>query len=133
MPLRSLLARRAFLIGALLVGVITLAAIFAFWLAPHDPVRNNYRSRLGEPNEVFWLGTDRYGRDVLSRILFGARVSLRIGLAVAVVSGLVGGFVGLVTGWWRRADPFLMRVMDGLMAFPGILLAIALAATLWPR
>jgi peptide/nickel transport system permease protein len=132
MSLKSLLARRAFLIGALLVGAITLAAIFAFWLAPFDPVRNNYRYRLGEPNDVFWLGTDRYGRDVLSRILFGARVSLRIGLAVAVVSGVVGGLVGLVTGWWRQADVFLMRVMDGLMAFPGILLAIALAATLGP-
>jgi peptide/nickel transport system permease protein len=132
MNLRLLLARRAFLVGAIVVGIIVLAALLAPWLAPFDPVKNNYRYRLGAPNELYWLGTDRYGRDVLSRILFGARVSLRIGLAVAVISGLAGAAVGLVAGWWRRIDPWLMRVMDGLMAFPGILLAIALAATLGP-
>jgi peptide/nickel transport system permease protein len=130
--MKSLVAGRAFQVGIMLVGVIALAAVFAFWLAPFDPVKNNYRYRLGAPNDIYWLGTDRYGRDVLSRILFGARVSLRIGLAVAVVSGVVGGGVGLAAGWWRRADPVLMRIMDGLMAFPGILLAIALAATLGP-
>ncbi|MEJ0018340.1 MAG: ABC transporter permease [Acetobacteraceae bacterium] len=130
--MKSLLRRPAFLIGVAIVVAIALAALFAPWLAPYDPVRNNYRYRLGEPNDLFLLGTDRYGRDVLSRILYGARVSLRIGIAVAVVSGVVGSLVGLAAGWWRRIDPVLMRVMDGLMAFPGILLAIALAATLGP-
>jgi peptide/nickel transport system permease protein len=81
---------------------------------------------------VYLVGADRYGRDVLSRILFGARVSLRIGMAVAVFSGMAGGLAGLVAGWWRGADAWIMRVMDGLMAFPGLLLAIALAATLGP-
>jgi peptide/nickel transport system permease protein len=118
--------------GVLLVGVVLLAAVVAGWLAPFDPVKNNYRYRLGMPNDVYWLGTDRYGRDVLSRILYGARVSLRIGAAVAVLSGLAGGILGLVAGWWRPADGWIMRVMDGLMAFPGLLLAIALAATLGP-
>jgi peptide/nickel transport system permease protein len=132
MRFRSLLARRGFLLGAALVGAVLVAAVCAHWLAPFDPVRNNYRYRLGEPNDVFLLGTDRYGRDVLSRILFGARVSLGIGFAVAVASGLAGGLAGLAAGWWRRADAWIMRVMDGLMAFPGVLLAIALAATLGP-
>ena len=95
-------ARRGFLLGVVLVGAVALAAAFAHGLAPFDPLRNNYRYRLGEPNDVFLLGTDRYGRDVLSRILFGARVSLGIGLAVAVVSGLAGGLAGLAAGWWRR-------------------------------
>ncbi len=128
----SLLKRRPFAIGLSLVGTIIVAALLADLLSPFDPVKNNYRYRLGSPNDIYMLGTDRYGRDVLSRILHGARVSLRIGLAVAVVSGLAGALVGLVAGWWRPLDGWLMRVMDGLMAFPGLLLAIALAATLGP-
>jgi peptide/nickel transport system permease protein len=128
----SLLKRRPFAFGLALVGTIILAALLADVLAPFDPVKNNYRYRLGAPNDIYLLGTDRYGRDILSRILHGARVSLRIGLAVAVVSGLVGALVGLVAGWWRPLDGWLMRIMDGLMAFPGLLLAIALAATLGP-
>lgn len=128
----SLLKRRPFAFGFALVGTIILAALLADLLSPFDPVKNNYRYRLGTPNDIYLLGTDRYGRDILSRILHGARVSLRIGLAVAVVSGLAGALVGLVAGWWPRMDAWLMRVMDGLMAFPGLLLAIALAATLGP-
>ena len=130
--MKALLARRNFAIGLGLVAIVVLAALGADWLAPFDPVKNNYRNRLGVPDDVFLLGTDRYGRDVLSRILFGAQVSLRIALVVAVVSGLAGGLIGLVSGWWRGVDVWLMRVMDGLMAFPGLLLAIALAATLGP-
>ena len=132
MKLSSLLARRSFLIGVAIVGGIALAALLAGYLAPFDPVKNNYRYRLGAPNEVNWLGTDRYGRDVLSRILWGAQVSLRIGFGVALATALAGGLIGLAAGWWRGLDGWLMRVMDGLMAFPGILLAIALAATLGP-
>ncbi len=130
--MRSLLRRRGFLVGAALLSALVLAAILAGWIAPFDPLRNNYRYRLGEPNGVFIFGTDRFGRDVASRILFGARVSLVIGLAVATLSGLFGGLAGLVAGWWRGADGWVMRLMDGLMAFPGILLAITLAATLEP-
>ena len=132
MKLSSLLARRSFLIGVAIVGGIALAALLAGYLAPFDPVKNNYRYRLGAPNEMNWLGTDRYGRDVLSRILWGAQVSLRIGFGVALATALAGGLIGLAAGWWRGLDGWLMRVMDGLMAFPGILLAIALAATLGP-
>jgi len=127
-----LLRRPGLLFGLALLGAVAIAALAAGWLAPFDPVKNNFRYRLGVPNEVFLLGTDRYGRDVLSRILFGARVSLRIGFAVALLSGLAGAAIGLAAGWWRPADAWLMRVMDGLMAFPGLLLAIALAATLGP-
>ena len=132
MTIPSILRRRSFLIGLLLVGGVALAAGLADVLAPFDPVKNNYRYRMGEPNDVHLLGTDRFGRDVLSRIYYGARVSLRIGLLVVLFSGLIGGLVGLVAGWWPRVDNWLMRVMDGLMAFPGILLAIALAVTLGP-
>jgi peptide/nickel transport system permease protein len=128
----GLLRRRNFLVGTILVGLVLAAALLAPWLAPFDPIRNNYRNRLGPPDMTFLLGTDRFGRDVLSRMLFGAQVSLRIGFISALLSGLAGGAIGLAAGWWRRADAWLMRVMDGLMAFPGLLLAIALAATLGP-
>ena len=130
--MRSLLRRQSFLIGLLLVAGVVTAAACAGWIAPFDPLKNNIRYRLGAPNDLYLVGTDRYGRDVLSRILFGARVSLRIALAVAILSGVAGGLAGLAAGWWRRVDPWIMRLMDGLMAFPGLLLAIALAATLGP-
>src|ERR1700712_1887661 len=132
MKLSALLGRRSFVIGGIVLGVIALAAGLGGYLGPVNPGQNNYRYRLGAPNGIYWLGTDRYGRDVLSRILWGARISLRIGLAVAVTTAIAGGLVGLMAGWWRGLDAWLMRVMDGLMAFPGILLAIALAATLGP-
>ena len=128
----ALLQKRSFQLGLFLVGLILILALAADWLAPFDPVRNNYRARLAAPNDINWLGTDRYGRDILSRILYGARVSLRIGLAVAVLSGLLGAACGLAAGWRPNIDIWLMRIMDGLMAFPGLLLAIALAATLGP-
>jgi peptide/nickel transport system permease protein len=129
----SILRRRSFVVGLLLVGVVSLGAGLADWLAPFDPVRNNFRYRLGEPNDAHLLGTDRFGRDVLSRILYGARVSLRIGIMVVLASGVIGGLVGLVAGWWPKLDGWLMRVMDGLMAFPGILLAIAVVVSLGAR
>ena len=132
MKIPSILKRRSFVIGLLLVGVVAVAASLADVLAPFDPVKNNYRYRMGEPNDIYLLGTDRFGRDVLSRIYYGARVSLRIGILVVLASGLIGGLVGLVAGWWPKFDGWLMRIMDGLMAFPGILLAIALAVTLGP-
>jgi peptide/nickel transport system permease protein len=132
MKVPALLKRRSFSIGLALVGTVAFCAVFADLLAPFDPVKNNFRYRLGEPNEVHWLGTDRFGRDVLSRILYGARVSLRIGIMVVLASGIIGGLVGLAAGWWPKVDSWLMRIMDGLMAFPGILLAIALAVTLGP-
>jgi peptide/nickel transport system permease protein len=95
-------------------------------------VRNNFRYRLGAPNELHWLGTDRFGRDILSRIIHGTRVSLRIGLMVVLATGVMGALLGALAGYFRRLDGPIMRVMDGLMAFPAILLAISLAAALGP-
>jgi peptide/nickel transport system permease protein len=120
------------LIGLTLFGAIVLIALFADWIAPHDPVRNNFRYRLGAPNAIHWLGTDRFGRDILSRIIHGTRVSLRIGLMVVAATGIMGAILGALAGYFRAADGPIMRVMDGLMAFPGILLAVSLAAALGP-
>jgi peptide/nickel transport system permease protein len=130
--LGRLLAHPSFRWGLLLFGAVALCGLFAAWLAPHDPLRNNFRTRFQPPSETFWFGTDRFGRDILSRTLFGIQLSLRIGLGVALLTGVLGGALGAVAGFWRRADGPIMRVMDALMAFPAVLLAIALAAALGP-
>ncbi len=127
-----LLSHRGVVVGLVLFGLIVLAALTADWIAPHDPLRNNFRYRLGAPNHIHLLGTDRFGRDILSRIIHGTRVSLRIGLMVVLATGILGGLIGAAAGYFRRLDGPVMRVMDGLMAFPGILLAISLAAALGP-
>ncbi len=127
-----LLAHPSFRWGLVLFGLVVASAVFAAWLAPYDPMRNNFRTRFVAPGETFWLGTDRFGRDVLSRTLYGGQVSLRIGLGVAVLTALLGGLIGALAGFVRRLDDVLMRFMDALMAFPAVLLAIALAAALGP-
>ena len=103
-------------------------AIFAPWLGTIDPQAVAPIKRLKPPSADFWFGTDMLGRDVYSRVLFGARVSLSIGIAVAVFSMAIGLAIGLVTGFIRWLDAIVMRVMDGLMSIPPVLLAIALMA-----
>jgi peptide/nickel transport system permease protein len=127
---RRLRYHRLFMTGLILFTLVLIMAIFAALLAPHLPNQNNFRYRLGAPNHIFLLGTDGFGRDVLSRVIYGARVSLRIGVMVVVMTGVFGTLIGAVAGSVRVLDNVIMRVMDGLMAFPAILLAIALAATL---
>jgi peptide/nickel transport system permease protein len=127
-----LLAHPSFRWGLVLFGLVVLAGVLAAWIAPFDPLRNNFRVRFRAPDETYWLGTDRFGRDILSRTLHGIQVSLRIGLAVALLTGIVGGLIGALAGFVRRLDGPLMRFLDALMAFPAVLLAIALAAALGP-
>ncbi len=122
----TLLRRPAGLIGATLVAIVVLAALLAPWIAPADPVMVNLAVKLQPPGAAHWLGTDQTGRDLLSRILWGARPSLAVGL-VAVLIGLVGGCgVGLTAGYyrglWAQAS---MRVMDGLASIPLLIWAIA--------
>lgn len=125
-----MIRHRLFMTGLVLFSLVVIMAIFAGLLAPHEPNQNNFRYRLGAPNHVFLLGTDDFGRDVLSRVIYGARVSLRIALMVVLMTGIFGTLIGAAAGSVRVLDNVVMRVMDGLMAFPAILLAIALAATL---
>jgi len=127
---RRLRRHRLFMTGLILFGLAVAMALSAGLLAPHHPLQNNFRYRLGAPTTVYVLGTDGFGRDVLSRVLHGARVSLRIGLMVVVLNGILGTLIGSSAGYFRRLDNVIMRLMDGLMAFPAILLAIALAAVL---
>jgi peptide/nickel transport system permease protein len=127
----TLFRRRVTLVGALLLlGMIVVAAVTP--LIAGDPGRMDVATRLSAPSRVHWFGTDDVGRDVFSRVLYGAQLSLLVGSAVVVFSFVVGVLCGLLAGYYRRLDNVVMRVMDGLMAFPAIVLAIALMASLGP-
>lgn len=115
-------------IAVVVLSLIVICSILAPWLAPHDPLQMDPLSRLKGPMEGYPLGTDNYGRDILSRVLIGGRLSLYIGILAAVVSVIIGLVIGLVAGFYRMADAIIMRMMDALMAIPAILLAIALVA-----
>lgn len=127
---RSLLHNRSFVIGAALILFVALVAMFASQLAPYDPLRSNFRVRLAPPDGQHWFGTDHFGRDLLSRVIYGGQISLLIGFFVVIVTGLVGTTIGALAGYFRRLDSPLMRLMDALMAFPAILLAIVISAIL---
>ncbi|HVL70913.1 MAG TPA: ABC transporter permease [Beijerinckiaceae bacterium] len=128
--LRRLFAHRSFVIGAALIVTVALLALAADWIAPHDPYRTNFRTRMRPPDATFWFGTDNLGRDILSRMLYGGRVSLQIGFLVVLATGFFGTLIGAVAGYFRPLDNPVMRLMDALMAFPAIVLAIVVSATL---
>jgi peptide/nickel transport system permease protein len=126
------LGNPAALISAIIVVAMILIGIFAPLLAPYNPKFLDPVVRLQPPSSTHWFGTDDLGRDVLSRVIYGARVSLLIGFTVTVVSALFGSVLGLISGYYPGVDSLIMRAMDGLMAFPSILLAIAIMASLGP-
>ncbi|MBW6397373.1 ABC transporter permease [Roseomonas sp. HJA6] len=115
-------------VGGTIVLLLILMAIFAPYLGTVDPTALAPARRTREPSAQYWFGTDMLGRDVYSRVIYGARVSLIVGFAVAFFASIVGLAIGLVSGFVRWADGIIMRVMDGLMSIPSILLAIALMA-----
>ena len=112
-------------LGAVLLGALVAMTLAAPWIA-NDPFRQAPINRLRPPSDLFWFGTDQFGRDVFARTVNGGRVSLIVGLSVAAISSLIGLAIGLVCGYFRRIDAIIIRVMDGIMAIPSILLAIAL-------
>ena len=114
-------------IGTSILALMAAVAVFAPWLAT-DPLFINPIDRLKPPSKEFWFGTDHLGRDVYARTVYGTRISLTVGLAVATFSTAIGLAIGLVAGYIRIVDAIVMRIMDGLMAIPGILFAIALMA-----
>jgi len=124
---------RSAVIGATIIALILLVALLAPLLTTHDPVYVDPNIRLQPPDAIHTLGTDNHGRDMLSRIVFGARLSLLIGFGVSVLTVTVGTGIGLLSGYFGRFDSIVMRVMDGLMAFPGVILAIAIMAAVGPR
>ena len=115
-------------IASLALLLVIASAIFAPFLTPHDPILLDPVKRLQQASSEFPLGTDAYGRDLLARIVYGGRISLVIGISAAVMSIVVGLFIGLIAGFFRWVDAIVMRIMDGLMAIPSVLLAIAVVA-----
>ena len=115
-------------IAALILGLLVLSALFAPYLGTVDPRKINILPRMREPSAQAWFGSDQLGRDLWTRTLYGARISLVVGLMVAVMSISCGLLIGMVSGYMRRLDAVIMRVMDGLMSIPGILLAIGLVS-----
>lgn len=116
-------------VGGTLLALITLAALLAPFIA-RDPIAFEPINRLRGPSADFWLGTDSLGRDVYARMIYGARISLLVGLSVALISIISGAVIGLLAGYFSKVDAVVMRLMDGIMAIPSILLAIALVALL---
>lgn len=114
--------------ATILLLIITVVSILAPWIAPHDPMQLLPAQRLKPPSDRFLLGTDAYGRDLLSRVLYGGRISLLIGFGATIISVAGGLVIGLFSGFFRWLDAILMRIMDGVMAIPAILLAIAVVS-----
>jgi len=125
---RVLVRHPTLIVGGLVLVLIVAGAVFApvWWTG--DPLQMRPIQRLRPPSAGAWFGTDHFGRDIYTRTIYGARVSLTVGVAVSLISLVLGTTLGLVIGFSRRLDSVMMRVMDGVMAIPAILLALALMA-----
>ncbi len=126
--LRRLARDRVASVAALLLIVIVLAALLAPWIAPFDPYLTDLTKVMQPPNEVNWLGTDNTGRDILSRIIFGTRNTLMLGLVGVLIGGALGGVLGILAAFYPRLDGWIMRLVDVMLAFPAILIGLAVAA-----
>ncbi|MFK7890202.1 MAG: ABC transporter permease [Granulosicoccus sp.] len=120
-------------IGLGLFALVCILALAAPWIAPHDPLDQNILKRLRGPSSEFLMGTDAYGRDILSRILYGARISLMIGLVSITVALIIGTAIGLIAGYFGgRVDIIVMQIMDVLLAFPSLILGLIIVAMMGP-
>ena len=121
------------LVGAAIIFILVFTAIFAEFVAPYNPLEQNIAEGLVTPSQAHWFGQDKLGRDLLSRAIYGSRISLWVGISTVSISLLIGITVGSVSGFYGGwIDELFMRGVDILMAFPGILLAIAMVAVLGP-
>lgn len=142
MPMRQLFQNSAIRFGAIVLGLLVLLAILAPWLGTVNPAQmdaNHINTKAGASGEFngtlhhFWMGADSVGRDIYSRVLFGTRISLLVGLLTAALAVVLGASLGMLAGYFKAVDTVLMRIMDGMMAIPSVLLAIALVAALGPQ
>ncbi|MGC9001095.1 ABC transporter permease [Caldisericum sp.] len=131
--LKFIFKYRSMAIGLVLVTFLLLVSLLAPFLSTHDPTYKDPNNRLSPPSREYFFGTDNLGEDVYSRTLYGGRLSFLTGFSVMFISGFFGTLLGLIAGYYRRLDFVIMRVLDGFMAFPSILLAISLTAVLGGR
>jgi peptide/nickel transport system permease protein len=129
----TVLRNRRLVIGGLLLLTVLLVALLAQVLATHNPLLLRPEIRLSPPSAEHRFGTDNFGRDLYSRTVYGARLSLMVGGMVAMLAALAGTAMGLLGGYYPRVDLVLMRIMDGMMAFPGIVLAVGIMAAMGPH
>lgn len=130
--LHPLIQHRSLRLGGCLLLFVVFGSIIAEFLIENSPYSMDAKNRFVSPDIHHWFGTDSFGRDVFSRVIYGSRISMGVGIGVTALTGVFGGLLGAVAGYWRTVDNFLMRAMDALMAFPTILLAVAIAAALGP-
>ena len=128
---RRLRKNKAAIFGLIILAILVFLAIFAKWVAPFGPDDQDLTARFITPNSKYLLGTDNFGRDILSRIIYGARISLQVGFIAVSIALLAGGCIGALAGYYGgKLDNFVMRIMDVLLAIPSILLAISIQAAL---
>ncbi|WP_408004586.1 ABC transporter permease [Pseudorhizobium endolithicum] len=130
--LRRLFGNRAVLFGAIILMAVVLAALLAPWVAPYAPNKLSIVNKLKPPSMTNFFGTDEFGRDIFSRAIFAGRISLLVSLGVVVISTVLGVILGIAAGFFRSLDAPISRLLDAIMSFPDILLAIALVAALGP-
>jgi ABC-type dipeptide/oligopeptide/nickel transport system permease subunit len=128
---RVFLQRRIVIFGLVVFGLLVISAAFANFLAPYDPYRGNMEDYLQQPNAKYWLGTDKLGRDTMSRLIYGSRTALEVGFITVISSAVVGCTLGLLSGYFGGiTSAIIMRIMDAMMGFPMLILALLLAAVL---
>lgn len=130
--LRRLFGNRAMLAGAIILAIVVLAALLAPWVAPYAPNKLSIVNKLKPPSMSHLFGTDEFGRDIFSRAIFAGRISLLVSLGVVAISTVLGVILGVAAGFFRHLDAPISRLLDAMMSFPDILLAIALVAALGP-
>lgn len=131
-PLHRLLRDKAALVAGVFLAAVTLAAIFAPYIAPSDPYANNLRLRMRPPSADYWLGTDAQGRDMITRLLYGARNTLTVGFVALLIGSSIGATLGILAAYYRRLEGIVMRLVDILLSFPSLLLGLAIAAVMGP-
>ncbi|MCK4259186.1 MAG: ABC transporter permease [Halanaerobiales bacterium] len=130
---RRLKKNRRAMVGLFIIIAVVLLALLAPYISPYKPTKISLRNKLDAPSKAHWFGTDKLGRDILSRMIYGSRISLLVGLVAVGISGTIGVLIGSIAGYYGKwIDNLLMRIVDILLAFPSILLAIALVAVLGP-
>jgi peptide/nickel transport system permease protein len=130
--LKRLFGNRAILFGAIILAIVILAAILAPWIAPYAPNKLSIINKLKPPSATNFFGTDEFGRDIFSRAIYAGRISLLVSLGVVFISTVIGVALGVAAGFFRKLDAPISRLLDAMMSFPDILLAIALVAALGP-